>query len=173
MKTTVCAAFVVLSAIALRFAIAPSAAAQDAEDKIEIPVEEIGKKAVLIGRLGRPLGTMVTIQGKWALPDARVKDYSLRFTVTQVDDVKLEKPIEFNVAQIEAVDKRGESVIPDFKNHPTLHGKSWTLRAYETGRFHITPPEYYKALGIAPGSQQKPYWIRPFTSEIHGVLVPE
>jgi hypothetical protein len=173
MKSTICVAVVAALAVGLRFVVMPSAAAKDEGGKIRVSVEELGKTADLIGRLGKPLGTWVTIKGKWALPKEIVKDFSLRFTVTHVDGAKLAKPIEFHVAQVHAVDQRGKSVTPEFKNRNEFNGRTWTLTAYETGEFHVTPPEYYKAIGIEPGSVQEPPWTRPITPEIHGVLQPE
>ncbi|HUY90676.1 MAG TPA: hypothetical protein VMV10_18215 [Pirellulales bacterium] len=157
----------------MRFAAAPSAAAAEADGKIRISVEEIGKTADLIGRLGKPLGTWVTVKGKWALPKKVVKDFSLRFTVTHVNGAKLEKAVEFHVTQIMAVDRRGKSIMPKPENRRKLDGQTWTLNAYETGEFHITPPEYYRAVGIVPGSMQEPYYFDTFTSKIDGVLQPE
>lgn len=174
MSKTICVALVAVLAIGVRFTAAPSAAAKDGDGKIAVSVEEIGKTADLIGRLGKPLGTMVTIKGKWALPNRAVKSYSLRFTVTEVNGAQLEKPLEFDIAQIIAVDSRGKSIMPKSENCRKVDGQTWTLKAYETGRFHITPPEYDKAIGIVPGSRgAEPYYFDTFTSEIVGVLQPE
>lgn len=173
MKSTICFAVAAGSIIGLRFVLAPSAAAKDEGGKIQISVDDLGKTAELVGRLGKPLGTWVTIKGKWALPDGRVKDYSLRFAVTYVNDVKLKQPVEFNVAQVSVANSRGESVIPERKNQIQLDGQTWTLKAYETGELHFSPPEYYEAIGLVPGSMQEAYWTRPFISEIHGVLEPQ
>lgn len=172
MRTVVYVTMAAALAFAFRFDFARSEGADKAGGKIEISVEELGKTADLIGRLGKPLGSWVTIKGKWALPDRRVKDYSLKFTVTHVNDVKLKQPVEFNVAQVSVANSRGESVIPKHENQKQLDGQTWTLKAYETGEFHITPPEYYKAIGVEPGSMQEAYYTRPFTSRIDGVLQP-
>lgn len=173
MRTVVYLTMAAALAFAFRFAVARSEGADNAGRKIEISVDDLGKTAELIGRLGKPLGTWMTIKGKWALPKEVVKDFSLRFTVTHMNGEKLEEPIEFRLDQIRAVDRRGNSVMPEFKDRNRFDGRTWTLTAYETGRIHVTPPEYYKAIGIEPGSVQEPPRTRPITSEIHGVLQQE
>ena len=173
MKLAACLAMATVLALGLRLAMAPTAAAKDDGGKVQVSVDDLGKSAELIGRLGKPLGTWVTIQGKWTLPKAVVKEYSPRFMATHVDGAKLEQPVEFNIGQVEAVDSSGKSVMPKSENRRKLDGQTWTLKAYETGEFHITPPEYYEAIGVVPGSVQTPYYFRKFTSRIDGVLQPD
>jgi hypothetical protein len=136
---------------------------------IEISVDEIGKNLILIGRLKKPLGTLMTIRGKWSYPDTNVKDYSLRFTVTHIDDQKLADPVEFNVAQLKVVTKSDSNAIPPYKRHKELVGVEWTLRAYETGRLHIMSEQSYLN---DPSPSAVPYYYKTFTSEINGVLQP-
>ena len=136
---------------------------------IEVSVDEIGKNLILIGRLKKPLGTLVTIRGKWSYPDIRIKDYSLRFTVTHVDGQELNDPLEFNVNQLAVVTKDGSPAIPPDKRHKQLVGVEWTLRAYETGNLHIISPEAFRN---DPVPSAAPYYFRTFTSEINGVLQP-
>lgn len=157
--------------LALRFAAAPDAVADSTPPVTKINVDDIGVKATLIGRLGKPLGTMVTVKGKWSYPDGRVKDYSLRFAVSHVNDEKLDEPVEFNIAQVIIKDRRGRNMIPNGEVRKQLDGRTWTLKAFETGRIHITPPEYYTAIGLGPS--QTPYWASAFTSEVIGVLQPQ
>lgn len=174
MKSTICFAVVAGSIIGLRFVLAPSAAAKDEGGKIQISVDDLGKTAELVGRLGKPLGTWVTIKGTWALPKNVAKDYSLRFTVTHVNGMKLPSPVEFNIGQVRAVDRHGKDVLPDFKEQRKLDRRTWTLKGYETGRLNIqTPPEYFKTMGREPQAVQKPYWTSPFASEIDGILEPQ
>jgi hypothetical protein len=136
---------------------------------IEISVDEIGKNLILIGRLKKPLGTLMTIRGKWSYPDTNVKDYSLRFTVTQVDGEMLKEPLEFNVRQLTVVTKVGSPAIPPYERHKELVGVEWTLRAYETGFLNIGCLEAY---WNNPALRGRPYYFRTFTSEINGVLQP-
>lgn len=170
MRAVICVATTAVLTFVVRYSVAPSEGAEEADGKLKISVEELGKTADIVGRLGKPLGTWMTIAGNWALPKQVVKDRSLRFTVTHVNSAKLEKPIEFHVDLVHAVDRRGKSVMPEFKDRNKFDGRTWTLNAYETGEFHVTPPEYYEAIGIKPGSRQEPPRTRPITSVIHAVL---
>lgn len=171
MRTVFYIATAAALALAFRFEVAPSAAAKDGDGKLQISVDDLGKTADLIGRLGKPLGSWVTIKGTWALPKNVAKDYSLRFTATHVNGMKLPSPVEFNIGQVRAVDRHGKDVLPDFKEQRKLDGRTWTLKGYETGRLDIqTPPEYFKAIGRERQAVQKPYWTRPFISEFNGVL---
>jgi len=136
----------------------------DRKRTIAISVEDIGTKVTLVGRLGEPLGKLMEVKGTWGYPDARVKDYSLRFRVSHVNGKRLPKPVEFNVAQVKAATRSGKNAIPQFKDHKTLEGVSWTLRAYETGRFRGVPEELDTAASASP------YWWKTFTSELVGVV---
>ena len=179
MRTVIYVAAAAALALAFRLGVAPSEGAEEAESKDRIPVDELGKSADLIGRLGKPLGSWVTIKGTWSYPKSRngrrPKDASLRFTVSHVDGVELAKSVEFNIAQIDAKNSQGQSAFQEFKDRRKLDGRTWTLKAYETGRLKIdTPPEYYEAIGIASYPAQEAYWnFDKFVSEIHGVLQPE
>jgi hypothetical protein len=159
------ALLVVLSAARM----SPPVFSADHEPAVTVSVEDIGTKVTLVGRLGEPLGKMMEVKGTWAYPeDPRVKDYSLRFRVSDVNGKRLPKPVEFNVAQVEAATPAGGSAIPKPEGHKALDGVSWTLRAYETGRFDDVPEEYRKDLGTAP--PQPPYCQRTFTSQLVGVV---
>jgi hypothetical protein len=130
---------------------------------LAINVDDIGTKVTLVGRLGQPLGKMMKLRGSWNYPSGLEKDYSLRFTVTVVNDHKLATPVEFNIAQIKPRTKDHEAAIPEYKRRKDLVGVTWTLNAYETCRFSEIPSDV-----IA----QVPYWQRTFTSEVIGTVEP-
>ena len=132
----------------------------------QIAVDSIGKDTILVGRLKKPIGTLMMMRGKWSYPDERAKDYSLRFTVSHVDDRVLDQPLEFNVNQIDVFTKQGDNALPPYEQHKQLVGVEWTLSAYETGTIEMTPGDFWK------GSQPRaaPYYFRPFTSKVRGVL---
>ena len=135
----------------------------------QVSVDDIGEGVILVGRLKKPLGTMMTVRGKWSFPREEVKDYSLRFTISHVDGQKLKKPVELHVAQVNVVTKSGKDAIPPHDEHKQLDGMQWTIRAYETGKINHIPEDYWKELGeFLP---QMPYWYREFTSELNGVLI--
>jgi hypothetical protein len=104
------------------------------------------------------------LQGLWkypANPGGMEKDNSLRFKVTAVNDRKLAKPVEFNIARIRARTEHHQNAIPEYEHLKDLVGVAWTLNAYETGRF-----------SASPSNVAKPYWNRTFTSEVVGTVVP-
>jgi hypothetical protein len=131
---------------------------------VAINVDDIGTKVTLVGRLGQPLGKMMKLRGSWKYPSGLVKDYSLRFTVTEVNGQKLPTPVEFNIAQIKASTEDDKDAIPEYERRKDLIGVAWTLNAYETGRFSVIPQRGF--------SVALPYWQRPFTSEVVGTVAP-
>jgi hypothetical protein len=134
---------------------------------VEFSVDEVGKHLTLIGRLGKPLGTMMTVRGKWSYPKELVKDGSLRFTVSHVNDQPLGQPFEFNIRQLAVVTKNGTSAIPTSREGGAkLAGTEWTIRAYESGSVEIIPADFWKE--TAPYA--RPYYFRDFTSKLNGVL---
>ena len=135
---------------------------------IHVSVDEVDKHLLLVGRLKKPLGTLMTITGKWSYPKGTVKDYSLRFTVDLVDGRKLDRPVEFNVAQLRVLTKNRDSAIPPYERHRELVGKEWTIRGFETGSIELIPEDYFNETP----PYAVPYYFRPFTSKITGVLQP-
>lgn len=146
--------------------------AEDQPPPATVSVADIGTKVALVGRLGQPLGAMMTLRGRWAYPvesPGPVKDNSIRFTVSHVNGKQLAQPVEFNVAQIDAVSADGKSAIPGRREgQAALDGVSWTFRAYETGRFDKIPEEYWKERGTGPPGL--PYWTTTFTSKLVGIV---
>jgi hypothetical protein len=67
------------------FASQYESAGQTKKKPIAINVEDIGDSVILIGRLGKPLGTKMKMRGLWSMPEAVQKDNSPRFTVTHID----------------------------------------------------------------------------------------
>lgn len=163
---------VVLAAIVVavvgRSSFTASALGAEKARPVEVSVDEIDKGLVLIGRLGKPLGTLMTVKGKWSYPEEPVKDGSLRFTVSHVDGKELGKPVELNVKQLDVVTKKGSKAIPSYDGHARLAGKEWTLRAYETGSIEIMPEGYFNETPAFA----RPYYFRDFTSKLTGVLQP-
>ncbi len=65
----------------------------------KVLVSDIGKRVQIIGRLGYPLGELVTIRGAWirprGLPNQPLKDDTPYFSVTSVNGRRLETPVIF------------------------------------------------------------------------------
>jgi hypothetical protein len=138
-----------------------------------IAVEDIGNKVQLIGRLGEPLGRMMTVKGTWTYPTrpgaAMAKDDSMQFVVTHVNEKKLAKSVTLNISQIHAETRAGKSALPkESKAQEALDGLTWTLRGFESGYFALVPEEFPAERGRGPAAP--PYWYRPFTSELHGYI---
>jgi hypothetical protein len=62
----------------------------------------------------------------------------------------------------------GKKAIPSYEHRKSLEGVSWTLRAYETGRFEVTPLAYWKERGL--GIPAAPYSAKTFQSELVGIV---
>lgn len=154
---------VVLFVLLVAFASQYESIGQTKDKPLTINVDDIGKSVTLIGRLGKPLGTRMEIRGRWSTPEFPVKDDSPRFTVTHIDGKKIDKPVEFNIGQIEAKirDKAAnpQDAIPNYKEWDSLEGQEWTMTAYETGYFSWDD-----------GTNQVAYYTRPFTSMIEAVV---
>lgn len=133
-------------------------------EQLRVSVDDIGKRLLLIGPLGEPLGTLMTIKGTWNYPDSLVKDGSLRFRVTHVNAKKLESEVELNIAQVKATDRNGNLAIPKNERSRSLVGVSWTVRGYESGRFNGKPEGFWKETDSGPAAS--PYWFDIFTSEL-------
>jgi hypothetical protein len=132
-----------------------------------ISVDELASgKTVIIGRLGVPLMTTVTIRGTWHRPvplstaaEQPRKENEPRFHVEEVDGKALDQPVRFHRAVV--------SVSADYKEQSSgkvlkpRDGETWELIAHETGRFH-SPPD---------PAMQEPIWnAGRFSTGLSGVL---
>jgi hypothetical protein len=144
--------------------------AKEGKAKVEVRVAEIGEGVMLIGRLGVPLGEMMTVTGTWGHPDQSkgpTKDYSLLFRVSAVNGEALKERMAFHVGDVVAVFKGGKDAIPRWQDHDKLDGVTWTLRAYETGRFTRQPDEWWDESGEGEAAMR---WTAPFHSQLVGVV---
>jgi hypothetical protein len=154
-----------LAAFALGMAMVhPSRIIAAAPEQVKsVRADEIGTRAQIVGRLGKPMNTIMNLRGVWrGAPPAQAKpDLRLRFHVTEVDGKKLPEPVVFVDG---LVDIRGES-----KPKPEA-GAIWELRAFEAGQFRNSVEMHWKELGDAP--RPPPDWGQdgPFVSEITGVV---
>lgn len=162
----------VLAASLALFALPDSASSGDGDATVRsVDVRDIGTGVELIGRLGYPLGTFVTVDGTWRFPDqskGATKDYSLRFIIHRVNDKPLATPVPIDIDRVSVTDQRGSSFIPPHKDHAKLDGVSWKLRAYETGRFTVVPKEYWQFRGTPAMRSQA-----TFASELVGFKNPD
>lgn len=103
-----------------------------------IRVSDIGDRILIVGRLGYPLGDLVTIEGEWMLPEAlqrglQSKDTDLKLRVTTVNGNRLDESILIPVMWVSPIiDRQGLAVTPKA-------GDVWEARGIESGRFHGIP----------------------------------
>ena len=99
------------------------------------PWTDVGKDIVVVGSLGRALGTIVTVQGEVLPDDARRRKGDLGKTLLRVDSldgVGLPVPV--------VVELRGGAVGPGPKLQP---GERFALVGYESGGFVGVPAEAF------------------------------
>jgi hypothetical protein len=117
---------------------------------------DIGKSVQIIGRLGRPLGELVTLRGSWRFPEKIMKDMAPSFRVLSVNGKQLKDPVEF------VANGFFYPVVSHVAEIPWDEGKVWEVRGYETGEFRVTPREVARDTPEDPNPgppQQQP---RPF-----------
>ncbi|WP_404308187.1 hypothetical protein [Neorhodopirellula lusitana] len=157
--------------LAVAVLLTSSAIADDPPRSTRVSVDDLDQSIVLVGRLGHPLGTMLTLYGTWGYPDqsgGTTKDFSLELTIHTVNGKRLAKRLTLKTGAVHVIDKSGTSQIPPHKMHKELDGVAWSLRAYETGRFTVMPDEYWRYRG--------PITMIPepaFASSIVGYITPD
>ncbi len=154
----------------------PMLVAQTQPEPLHIRVSDIGKTVTLIGQLGKPLGQKLTVRGRWSIPVSKekgtvLKDNSPRFTVTEVDGVRFEGKVEFNIGQIRPATYRRKNPLPDFEDWASLDNQVWTMTVYETGSVQIRPMERGEDADFPIVGN--PYYFRPFTSELVVVVTSQ
>lgn len=111
------------------------------EDKVvrQVHVSDIPDRVQLIGRLGHPLGDLMSVSGKWYLPEGTAnsvpKEVILRFRVFKVNGKQLDVPIEFDHGLVSPVDS---------KPTKAQQGDIWNLRAVETGGMRDLPAKVWR-----------------------------
>ena len=148
-----------------------------------IKASDIPTRVVILGQLGRPLGAIATVRGKWVKPGIRAKDRSLIFEVSRVDDHDLDAKVTFHRLQVAAVlanhdgqdvkadgqwdwrvDWRGRVPAPS-----PLEGDVWEVLAVETGSFDSYGPEAWKEIG--PPAEQAPPFAEGFRSRLEFIAM--
>lgn len=138
---------------------------EDHEKVVPVSADDLDSGTmVVIGRLGRPLNTMLTIRGVWDW-SRMPKDSGLVFRVTHVNGEALDEPVIFHQTLVH-VRHRGDKL----ENDPVSSiAQSWEIRAYETGGFSGNPAEYQMELSGLPYVEAEPAWSRNFQTELHGI----
>lgn len=121
------------SSIAMWVLAFPQAEAQNSAQPVHVLWSDIGNKVQIIGRLGKPMNTMMGLRGEWRKPEEYAKPRNtdaLDFYVSHVDGTKLSSPIRFLEYCVE--------VSPGLRQDALLKpaaGEIWECRACEVGSF--------------------------------------
>jgi hypothetical protein len=129
---------------------------------VSVRAQDISKTVQIIGRLGQPLGSLVTIRGIWVDPGL-AKDRSLYFHVSHVNGKELAEKVKLMRGQISAIystaDRcRGRGPKPgepwdwkyDFHGRTPpperREGAEWELLGTEMGFFDEYSPEVHQEI---------------------------
>jgi hypothetical protein len=114
---------------------------------VTVRSRDIPDKVRVLGIFGRPLGSLITIRGKWVGPGLR-KDPALRFQVTEVNGRAPEEKIELrNGPHI-------RQVFPDRKGRGAKPGEAWNWKYEFRGSVPSPTPtegETWEMLGVEVG----------------------
>lgn len=141
----------VLVALTLLFGVASDRTSSLAGDEPKPPAairaDEIGRSVNVLGKLGSPLRSVVSVSGVWVeLTEGPAKPgSSLWFRVVEVGGKRLDKPVEFRVLDVEVLEKGGKAIEP-------AKGEQWELRAYETWPDYGHPSDFITELGQPTGA---------------------
>jgi hypothetical protein len=105
--------------------------------KISIKAVEIGSTVQIIGRLGKPMGTLMSLRGQWRMPSNTPKPPALEFHVTHVDGQRLSNEVVFYKCVVTAFNQK-------HKHHHEADGVVWEMQALEEGRFVNLTDRYWK-----------------------------
>lgn len=144
---------------------------KELEDVVTVSADDLDSgKVVVIGRLGSPLETMLTIRGTWR-QSRMAKDSGLVFHVTHVNGKALDEPVLFHRTLMHVTYPFVSDQDGSREDGPTPSaGEQWEIRAYETGRFSGNPGAYQKELTGFAYIQAVPAWWRHFQTDLHGIM---
>jgi hypothetical protein len=117
-----------------------------AAEPIDVPVNELGSKYQLVGKLHVPLGKVVTLKG--VIVDGPSKGYEggPNLRVQKIDGAVTQEDIQIQVIPYFGEFGRRRY---DGKELPKLElGKSYELEGYESGHYVGKPEEAYRRAGL-------------------------
>lgn len=112
------------------------------DEKVEpkkVSYADIPERVQIVGKLGQPLGHIVTVRGKWTTPFPSKPGLLPVFVVTHVDGRLIDPSAEFDV--VEAVLGKEAAVVT------RVAGEEWELRGVETGGFEGFSDQVWEELG--------------------------
>ncbi|MDC7998742.1 hypothetical protein [Gilvibacter sediminis] len=115
------------------------------KDKDQVKLMDMGQSYDLIGELGHPLGTTLTVEG--VIIDGPFKGYEggPNLLVQKINDTVIQKIIRIPLKPYwPNWEKFSEENEPNIKK-----GETWSLRVYETGSFEGVPWPAYREANIS------------------------
>lgn len=117
---------------------------EDAPDNkktvVDIPVDKLNAGYQLLGKTGRPLGTVVTIQGVIGRGDRKGYEGVKRLRIERVDNLASQEGSEITLKAYQG--EFGDETLPKL-----IVGKSYEFTGYESGGYVGTPGEAYQRAG--------------------------
>lgn len=137
----------------------------------KVLASEIGHRVQIVSDLGKPLGELMTIRGRWIEPPPEVyKDNPWEFVVTVVDGIKLNPPVRLKKHYLSYLGRSYAEEL-DPLPHPDdikrVGSEVWELRGYEAAFYGGPPPapawkEYVQQLN--PKVRSRPVPQAPYDS---------
>jgi hypothetical protein len=114
---------------------------------ITIRAQDIPKTVQILGRLGQPLGSLLTVRGKWTRPGINMKDRSLVFHVTLANGKEPDGKVDLHSLLV-------KPILSDHKGREPKSGELWDWRFdWEGSKPGPTPSEgeTWEMLGVETG----------------------
>jgi hypothetical protein len=119
--------------------ISPISTAENQTHELQaLHYSDIPGKVQIIGKLGVPLGELVTVRGRWTAPFPSKPTFAV-FMVNEVNGRPLDPPTKFD--EVEPVFGKDEEVTK------RAVGEEWELRGVETGGFVGFSDKVWEELG--------------------------
>jgi hypothetical protein len=119
--------------------VAAAADARQTTQPCDVPISELGRSYQLIGKLHKPLGQVVTLQGVVIDGPQKGYDDGPNLRIQRVDGISTQERIELKLYPL-----LGEFRDDDERLPKPLTGKSYEYQAFETGGYIGTPGEAFR-----------------------------
>jgi len=141
-------------------------AALFADEPTHVTLDQLDRDVILIGKLHRPLGTLLTLKGVAVdvdLPEKSLEE-GLHFRVQQIDGEAHQSIIEIRVQPYSRWDTPAIPKKYSLGKAPSKPkaGQYYELRGYETGSYVGVPPDAYKGARIARPTATVHYFTTRF-----------
>jgi hypothetical protein len=145
-------------AMAFAGAVCVAASGEDAASekgaRTSVRLEDVPKRAVIVGRLGVPIAEIVDVKGRWVARTEK-PDNAPWFTVTEVNGRAFDAPLLFRAHSVEPAAGSVEEVEP-------REGDVWEMRGIEVFDFAGMPENVRKELKLVPFAQREAGFVSRF-----------